>query len=49
MFRFNFRESGELIKKFKTYEEAKEKLESYERGDKMNGDYEEDFYEIVEA
>lgn len=42
------REAGNVIDKFDTFEEAKRTLEEYENSDRLEGIYEENFYEIVE-
>lgn len=42
------REAGNVIEKFKTLQEAQNKLQEYEEQDKAEGIYEENFYEIVE-
>lgn len=41
------REAGNVIEKFKTLQEAKNKLQEYEEQDKAEGIFEENFYEIV--
>lgn len=40
------REAGNIIDEFQTMEEAERQLEAYEEEDKINGEYEPDFYEI---
>jgi len=47
-YRLEIREIGEVIDVYTTYEEAKKQLEEYEQEDKDNGDYEENFYNIIE-
>jgi len=43
------REAGNIIDdSFKTIEEAEEMVEEYEREDKTEGNYVENFYEVVE-
>lgn len=43
------REAGNVIDWFDTYEEAEAELAKYERQDKEDGIYQEDFYEIVKT
>ena len=42
------REAGNIIECFKTIEKAKKALEKFEKTDKKEGTFEENFYEIVE-
>lgn len=42
------RETGDVIDNFKTKEDAENALFAYEEGDKMEGYYTPDFYEIKE-
>lgn len=42
------REAGNVIDEFNSYTEAEEALSRYEEEDQANGDYEPNFYEIVE-
>ena len=49
MFIIRDREAGNYIEAVETYEEALERVEEYEEEDKKDGNYTEDFYEIVEA
>lgn len=42
------REAGNVIDKFRTIEEARMKLEEYEKEDKEAGVYVKDFYEIYD-
>lgn len=48
MFIIRDREAGNVIDEFKTYDEALDRLWAYEEEDKADGNYTEDFYEIVE-
>ena len=41
-------EAGNVIEEVSTYPEALEIVKNYEDEDKKNGDYTQDFYEIVE-
>lgn len=41
------REGGNVIDKFETYQDAKKELIEYEEGDKREGIYTPDFYEIA--
>ena len=47
MFKIRGRETGYVITKHDTYEEALNELYAYEAEDRANGNYEEDYYEIV--
>lgn len=47
IFAIRDRESGNVIDKFNSLEEAQTELAKYEENDKQEGIYEEDFYEIV--
>ena len=49
MFIIRDREAGNYIEAVETYEEALETIEQYEEEDKRDGNYTEDFYEIVES
>lgn len=42
------RETGTFIEAFDTYQEALDEIKKYEQEDKQNGEYEEDFYSIVD-
>lgn len=42
------REAGNIIEGFKTLEKAKKALEKFEKTDKKEGTFEENFYEIAE-
>lgn len=42
------KEAGNIIEEVDTYQEALEIVEKYKNEDKNNGDYTQDFYEIVE-
>lgn len=48
MFIIRERESGTFIDEFDTFEEAFLELDWYETCDKIEGNYTENFYEIVE-
>lgn len=41
------REAGNIIGNFDSYKEAKEGFDIFEANDKVNGEYVEDFYQIV--
>lgn len=43
------REAGNELARFNTYHEAEHQLFAWEHEDKCNGEYTEDFYEIVES
>ena len=47
IFAIRDRESGNVIDKFNSLEEAQSELARYEESDNQEGIYEEDFYEIV--
>jgi hypothetical protein len=47
-FKIICRESGDSIEGASTIEEAEKIIEDYEKTDKNEGNYEPDFYEIVE-
>jgi hypothetical protein len=47
-YRIQDREAGNVIEVGLSYEEAQETLAKFEADDKQEGNYEEDFYEIVE-
>nr|DAF79765.1 MAG TPA: YaiA protein [Caudoviricetes sp.] len=42
------RETGTFIEEFNSYEEALDAISNYEQEDKNNGDYEENFYSVVD-
>lgn len=42
------RETGTIIEEFNSYEEALDAISDYEQEDKNNGDYEENFYSVVD-
>lgn len=42
------KETGTFIDEFESIEEAKAAIEKYERADKADGTYEEDFYDVVD-
>ena len=42
------REAGNVIEGYKTFEKAKKALEKFEKLDKKEGAFEENFYEIAE-
>ena len=42
------KETGTFIDAFDTIEEALEAIEKYEEEDRENGDYTEDFYDVVD-
>ena len=42
------REAGNIIDEFNTLEEAEKALASYEKKDRVDGTYTEDFYEVAE-
>lgn len=46
-YRIEDREAGNIIDRFYTLEEAEKTLEEYEKEDKEDGSYTENFYEIV--
>ena len=48
MYKIQDREAGNLIDTFSTIESAKKALAEYEAGDKEDGTYQDDFYEIVD-
>ena len=43
------REAGNFIEEFSDYDSAHEAMIAYEEEDKIEGNYEKDFYEIVEV
>lgn len=49
MFKYytRFSSTGDLIEEFNTKEEAKKAIEAYEAEDIKNGEYTEDYYEVV--
>ena len=49
MFIIRDREAGNYIEAVETYEEALETIEEYEEEDRKDGNFTENFYEIVEA
>lgn len=48
-YKLEIREIGEVIDIFTTYEEAKEQLDKYEQEDQANGDFTENYYNILEV
>jgi hypothetical protein len=43
------REAGNIIEECETFEQAEEKIKEYERIDRKDGTYTQDFYEVVEV
>lgn len=43
------KEAGNVIEELKSLKEALKRLEEYEKEDKKDGIYEEDFYEIIKV
>lgn len=43
------RETGTFIEEFETIEKAKSAIKAYEKADKIDGSYEENFYDIVDG
>lgn len=43
------KETGTLMERFDSYEEAEEAIREYEREDRTEGNFQEDFYDIVDG